>query len=65
MLKLITGIFYTLLILIIPAMAVGWVSNIVQIINIDNLELTTIVIVKFIGIIMVPLGAVMGVIGWF
>ncbi len=57
--------FYIVMMIILTPIGVGWISNIIQLINIENLSLTTTVIVKFIGVIMVPLGSVMGAIGWF
>lgn len=43
--------------------AVGWIANIYQIVQSN--EITTMVIVKFIGIFIAPLGFVLGYIGFF
>ncbi len=65
MLNLLLGTFYTIIILIVPVSIIGWISNIIQVIGIDNISDSTLGIVKLIGIFVPPLGAVLGVVGWF
>jgi hypothetical protein len=50
------------LVMVIISMAgiVGWVWNIAKLISMEVLPLTTIFVVRAIGIIVAPLGAVMG-----
>lgn len=43
----------------------GWVSNIVQLCGYSFDSWTTTMVVKAVGIIMGPVGSVMGIIGWF
>ena len=43
---------------------VGWISNIVQIVGLESLT-TGVAIVKILGVIVVPLGVIMGLIGLF
>lgn len=45
------------------AAVIGWVKNIIQLINIGVGEITTVFVVKCIGIFVAPLGAIMGWIG--
>lgn len=55
-----THIIVNLIILV--ALAVGWVSNLMNVLN--NEEITTLFIVQCIGILLAPLGAVLGFIYW-
>jgi hypothetical protein len=47
-------------VLALAAFALGWVSNIVQIAGSDFNDLTTFLVLRFIGIFVAPLGAILG-----
>lgn len=59
-------------ILVIPlaalllSLAAGWISNIVQVCHMvsDN-HITAYFIVKCVGIIVAPVGSILGIVGWF
>jgi hypothetical protein len=53
------GIAY---VLVLIGLAIGWVMNIVSIIHHINDPLTNMMILRWVGIIVAPLG---GVVGWF
>lgn len=66
--KIIDWLLITLgagMVVIIPVGVIGWISNIVQVIGIDNVTSSTEGLVKLIGIPVAPLGAVLGIMGWF
>ena len=44
--------------------AVGWVSNIVQIVTTTPFDLSFLMVIKLIGIFVPPLGAAMGIVGF-
>lgn len=47
-------------------MLIGWVMNIIQVVDTFNIDaITGLIIIKIIGIVVGPLGAVMGWIGLF
>ncbi len=50
--------------LIIAAM-VGWVMNIVQILRLIDDPITGLFIFKCVGVLLAPLGAVLGIVGMF
>ncbi len=51
----------TLVFAIIGLLGVGgWIANIVKIIGSDFAHITTILILRFIGIFLAPLGAILG-----
>lgn len=56
-------------ILIIVAFALtavaGWISNVVQVVSALTEPITGLFILKCVGILLAPLGSVLGVIGWF
>ena len=60
---------YTSIALIIPILyllgIIGWVANIVQIVNSISNEITLLLILKCIGIVVAPLGVILGWIGIF
>lgn len=43
--------------------AVGWIANIIQIVALTDAPVTTMFIFKCIGVIAVPIGAVLGYLG--
>lgn len=51
------GLFYVAWVL---AFAYGWIMNIVTIVNAGSIELTGLMVLRFIGVIVAPLGAVLG-----
>jgi hypothetical protein len=55
------GIFLVWLIVVL-FLAIGWIMNIVAVIQTDLSHVTTLLIVRIIGIIVVPLGSFLG---WF
>jgi len=51
--------------LIFSAFVAGWVSNIVQLINMDSILNSSLGIVKLVCVFIAPVGSVLGMIGWF
>lgn len=51
--------------LIVIAMLVGWVANIVQIVHTISDPITGLFILKCVGILVAPVGGVLGLIGMF
>ena len=44
---------------------IGWIANIIQVIGMDNIFNSTLGIVKLVGILVAPVGAILGVVGIF
>lgn len=54
-------IIYTLIL----TFFIGWVANIIQIATADPFVFSGLMITKIIGIFLAPLGAILGIIGFF
>lgn len=57
--------FAITIILLWVAAVVGWIMNIVQLVGMINSPITTLFILKVVGIFAAPFGSVMGWIGLF
>ena len=57
---LFSGAVFVFSIALAAAIAVGWILNIVKLIQTDFVPMTTMLIARVIGIFLVPLGAVLG-----
>lgn len=53
----VTAVFFTAF--------VGWIANIAQIVMLMDAPLTGVFVVKCLGVLLAPLGAIMGIIGMF
>lgn len=54
-----------LVILVYLSLIVGWIGNIVQIVTHINEPVTTLFVLKCVGILAAPLGSILGLIGFF
>jgi hypothetical protein len=50
-------------IVLMIAAAIGWIANVVQIVHLAGGPVTTLFIVKIVGVFAPPLGAIMGWVG--
>jgi hypothetical protein len=58
------GTIISFVILALIGMA-GWISNIVQICYMMNDPITGMFVFKCVGVLLMPLGSILGIIGWF
>jgi hypothetical protein len=58
-------LFLLFLIIIAIGSIVGWVANIVQLVHLPADPLTALFVIKAVGILVAPLGVVLGYIGFF
>jgi hypothetical protein len=59
------GMIVFILLTILTALA-GWISNVVQVCHMASADqITAYFIVKCVGILVAPVGSVLGIVGWF
>jgi hypothetical protein len=54
-----------LLIAVICLPIAGYIANIVQLINMANDPISGLFVIKAIGCVVIPLGSICGIVGWF